>query len=210
MKHFSFALVAAALLAGCEDGYAPSQSDESSESSQIAAATTTSRRYSGRAVGAQSTVAGFTAKVVEVVLPWSGGTKSASLPSASIPNVLSAGTLNASVDGRYSRSISTASVGTLKLTHTGNTITATGLSALAKAECYNRRSGSSEITRLVVNGAPVTVTSEPNQTHAVNNGKLIINQQTKVTNSITVTALRLVIDGKADVLVASAQAGIVC
>jgi hypothetical protein len=60
---------------------------------------------------------------------------------------------------------------------------------------------------LHVAGTPVVVTGEPNQTVALPNGRLIINEQVSTATSITVNALHLVLDGGVEVFVASARAG---
>ena len=62
---------------------------------------------------------------------------------------------------------------------------------------------------LSINGAPITVTGQPNQTIPLLRGRVIINEQQPLFPSgMTVNALHIVIDGVADVVIASATAGI--
>ncbi len=205
---FPLAIVIAAV--ACSDQAVPIL-DPSESDQRPSFSTTSTPRYSGRAVAAQSTASGFTLKVVEAgPLPPRGGTQSASLPSASIPGVLTASTLNASVDGRFRRSVSTASIGSVTITAGGNTVRVTKLAATARAECYNRTSGSSSIAGLIVNDAPVSLTSAPNQTFTLPNGKLVVNEQRRSTNSITVIGLHLLITNGPDVQLSRTEGGIIC
>ena len=51
------------------------------------------------------------------------------------------------------------------------------------------------------------MSGEPNQTVAIPNGRVILNEQRISAGGITVNALRVIVDGVADVVVASATAG---
>jgi hypothetical protein len=55
---------------------------------------------------------------------------------------------------------------------------------------------------------PIAVTGEPNQTVAIPNGSVILNEQRISADGITVNALRVIVTGVADVVVASATAGV--
>jgi hypothetical protein len=204
-------MVVVALVLACDGSSPPTEPDRAEVPSLTF---TSSPRYSGLAISVRATVGGFTQTIVQAgPLPSSGGTQSFSLVGpVKVETLLTASALNASVDGRYRRSISTASLGSLTLRKAGNTIKANKVTAYARAECGNRRSGTSDIYNLTVNGAPVFLTSQPNQTITLPNGKLVINEQVQAStgNSITVTGLRLVINGQADVVVSKAQAGVIC
>lgn len=207
MHRIAPVLIAIAAVA-CSDQTGPAP-DESNQAPSFTV--TSSPRYSGRAGAAQAIVSGFTTKLVEAgPLPSNGGTQSASLPSASVPGVLTASTLNASVDGRFRRSISSASTGTFKLTAGGNTISGTQVSSTAKAECYNRTSGSASVASLTINGAPVSVTSAPNQTFTLPNGKVVFNEQTRASGRITVVGLHVILTSGPDVQLSRAEAGLIC
>jgi hypothetical protein len=67
--------------------------------------------------------------------------------------------------------------------------------------------GASEIGVLSIAGTPVVVTGEPNQTIALPNGRLVINEQILTETSITVNALHVVLDAGAEFVAASARAG---
>src|SRR5713226_8689410 len=70
-------------------------------------------------------------------------------------------------------------------------------------------SGTSYIDNLSINGIPVAVTGAPNQTIWVPGGQVIINEQTiSSTGTAVVNALHVAITGVADVVIASATAGI--
>ena len=67
----------------------------------------------------------------------------------------------------------------------------------------------SDISGLSINGMPVFLTGDPNQTIDLIGGRVVINeQQTDPSGTITVNALHVIVDGVADVVVASAKAGI--
>jgi hypothetical protein len=56
---------------------------------------------------------------------------------------------------------------------------------------------------------PVSVSGDPNQTITIPGGQLIINEQTISSNgAMVVNALHIIVNGVADVVIASATAGI--
>jgi hypothetical protein len=68
--------------------------------------------------------------------------------------------------------------------------------------------GISNIDNLSINGVPVPVTGDPNQTIGIPGGVLVINeQQVSGDGTTVVNALHAIVDGVADVVVASATAG---
>jgi hypothetical protein len=174
----------------------------------------TAATYSGRAVVVQANVLGTRTQVSEAKIGSSGGASEASLLTVSVPKLITARVAHASTvaQGRHSRSM--ASVADVNLTVAGHTIEAVLLQARATAECRKDGSiflrGESVIAQLVIDGKSIAVSGAPNQTIALGVGKVIINEQRKSTNSITVNALHVVIPGVADVIISSAQAGITC
>ena len=68
--------------------------------------------------------------------------------------------------------------------------------------------GRSEIDALSVNGMAVYVSGAPNQVVPLLGGRLVLNEQTASPTGTTVNALHLVVDGIADLAIASAKAGI--
>ncbi|HEY3117473.1 MAG TPA: choice-of-anchor P family protein, partial [Chloroflexota bacterium] len=176
--------------------------------------------YSGQATVIQTTVLGTSVTLADTgPLPQEGGALNATLLTASVPGLLTANVLHAATVGQGDMgqgdsSGAEASVADLDLTVGGNHITADFLRSSAKAQCNGAKasvSGSSEIVGLTINGQSVSVTGEPNQTIALPNGKVVINEQdTSTAGSITVNALHVVVDSIANVVVSSAHADIVC
>ncbi len=174
--------------------------------------------FSGQATGVRATVLGVDTVISDTgPLPSSGGSQEASLLSAEVPGLLTAEVFHASTIGQGDRTRSEASVANLALTVGGNNIAAEFLMARATAACAPGGatvSGSSEIVGLIINGQAVVVSGAPNQTVALPNGKVVINEQNSSvggrTGDITVNALHVVVDGVADVIVSSAHADISC
>jgi hypothetical protein len=97
----------------------------------------------------------------------------------------------------------------LGLTVAGISITADSVVAEASQVLGAAGNGSSYINNLAINGLPVTVTGAPNQTVQIPGGQLVINEQTiSATGSAVVNAIHVVVNGVADVVIASASAGI--
>jgi len=174
--------------------------------------------FSGQAIALRATVLGISTVIADTgPLPSSGGAQQASLLSAGVPGLLTADVLHATTVGQGDASRSRASVADLNLTVGGNTIASSLIASRAQARCAGgvpTLSGNSEIVALTVNGAPVAVSGQPNQTIALPNGALVINEQQSSTHGqagdITVNALHVVVNGLADVLISSAHADISC
>jgi len=174
--------------------------------------------FSGQATAVRATILGISTVISDTgPLPSSGGAQHASLLSASAPGLLTADVLHATTIGQGDASRSRASVADLNLTVGGNTISSSLIASRAQARCVGGApavSGSSEIVALTVNGAPIAVSGQPNQTIALPNGAVVINQQQSSiagqTGTITVNALHVVVNGLADVLISSAHADITC
>lgn len=178
--------------------------------------------YSGQAIGLKAKLLSITTTISDTgPLSCNGGTKSASLLSGALggPVVLTTGTLSASTIGQSLQSDAQASVQTLNLVVGGATVSATVVQSNAQAKCVTggpQISGSSVVTNLAINGNSVTVTGSPNQTVQLPSGlgKIVINSQTKsndgLTGSITVKALRIVLNGLGEIAVAQTHADITC
>jgi hypothetical protein len=70
-------------------------------------------------------------------------------------------------------------------------------------------SGSSTISNLSINGTPIYVTGAPNQAVWIPGGQVIINEQSiSSTGTAVVNAIHVTVTGVADVVIASATAGI--
>lgn len=167
--------------------------------------------YSGRATALRTAVSTH-ADTGE--LASTGGNLDAAELSAGVPGALTADTLHASTIGQSEYVHSEASVGSLAMAEGLNTISADLV--MSRAEAQNQggwviRSGRSHVDGLLVNGLPVVVTGEPNQTVPLVGGQLVINEQsqssTNGVSSITVTALHLIV-GDADIAIGSSRAGL--
>ncbi|HEU5261533.1 MAG TPA: choice-of-anchor P family protein [Gemmatimonadales bacterium] len=205
------ALVGALAVLGCSEAQNPAAPRPPSFSSSPSQSTT----YSGEATVVQAAVLGVSTELVHAgPLPSSGGADKEMFLEASVPGLLTAEVLHASTVGQGNHSRSEASIAELAVTVGGNTISAGFLMARAEARCVDgtpATSGSSEIARLVVNGQAIEVRGEPNETITLPNGRVVINeQQSAGPGDLTVNALRVVVDGVADVIIASAHADIGC
>jgi len=182
----------------------------------VGSASGSSTTFSGRATALRATVLGNSIVLSDAgPLPSSGGADEASLLTASVPGVLTARVLHAATIGQGDRSRSEASTADLDLTVGGQRVTASFLMARAEAVCSNGQAttrGSSEVLNLTINGQPIVVSGQPNQTIQLpaGAGRVVINEQTRSPGAITVNALHIVVTGVADVVISSAHADIGC
>lgn len=102
-----------------------------------------------------------------------------------------------------------ASLANLGMAVAGITISADSVTSQASQVLGGAGSGTSTITNLAINGVPVAVTGTPNQTIGIPGGQITLNEQTiPSTGSVVVNAVHVVVNGIADVVIASATAGI--
>ena len=132
----------------------------------------------------------------------------ASLVTGSVPSVLQAEVINAVTLGGTDQVDSEASLAGVGLTLGGTGISADFVMARATGSLAAAGGGSTLVNNLAINGVPVAVTGEPNQTIPIPGGQLVINEQTVSATGATVNALHATVLGAADVVVASATAGI--
>lgn len=177
--------------------------------------TTTSPTVLGSASAAQATVLGILGTGTTTVLAGTGtlgGTndaRDASMDTGSIPSTLNAETLSTDTISWVDEVDSEASLTNLNMTVAGIGITADSVMAQASQVLGAAGSGSSTLSNLAINGTPIAVTGDPNQTIWVPGGQVIINEQTiSSTGTAVVNALHVAITGVADVVIASATAGI--
>jgi hypothetical protein len=133
--------------------------------------------------------------------------REASQLTGSVPGLLSAEVLQATSIGLSNGVASQASLGNLALGVGGISIGADVVLAQAEASAGSA-TGSAVLGNLTLNGAPLAVSGDANQTISVPGGQLVINEQTATGGGITVNALHLVVDGVADVVLGSATAGV--
>jgi hypothetical protein len=134
--------------------------------------------------------------------------REASLSAGSVPSIVSGKTLHATTIGWPDQVKSEASLANLMLTVGGVTVGAEFAMARASAVLGLTGSGSVNIDGLSINGLPITVTGNPNQIIAIPGGRVVINEQSVTLAATVVNALHIAVTGVADVVVASATAGI--
>lgn len=172
--------------------------------------------YSGQATALRAMIPGSSFMVADTgPLPPEGGGRETGILDASVPGTLQANTVHAATVAQNGRSRSEASMADLSLDVAGVVIGAEFVSASAEAmwiddDCLVK--GSSEIVGLTVDGLPVVVTGEPNQTIPLLFGNVVVNEQVEQhigdACSMTVNALRVMVPGVADVVVSSAYVDI--
>lgn len=176
------------------------------------------------AVATAQTVSGDASAVQANVLGWStvlAGTgpladaqdlREASEVSSAILSVGSADVLHAatggSTNGGETSVASEASLADLALSVAGNSISAAFVMARAFTPAGGVPVGSSEFDALSINGMAVPVSGAPNQKVPLLGGRMVLNEQIASPGGTTVNALHIVIDGLADLVIASANAGI--
>jgi len=135
--------------------------------------------------------------------------RDASAVTGSAPSTLNAETLSAATISWVDQVDSYASLANLQMTVAGVGITADSVMAQASQVLGAAGSGSSTISNLSINGTPIDVTGAPNQAVWIPGGQVIINEQTvSSTGTAVVNALHVALTGVADVVIASATAGI--
>src|SRR6267143_4151654 len=126
----------------------------------------------------------------------------ASGATAGIPSLLTGEVLHAVTIGYPDQIDSEASLAALALNVAGTNIGADFVMSRALAVA-DGASGVSNISGLAINGIPIPVTGDPNQTIGIAGGVLIINeQQVGSDGTMVVNALHAVVSGVADVVVA--------
>jgi len=140
-----------------------------------------------------------------------GGTRDAreaSLVTGAVPSLLTGEALHAVTIGWPDQVASEASLGSLALTVAGTGISADSVMARALAVLGSAGTGRTDITGLSIKGIPILPTGSPNQTIAIPGGRVVIDEQISSVGASVVNALHVVVDGVADVVIASAKAGI--
>jgi hypothetical protein len=160
-----------------------------------------------RAVQASS-VLGTTTLADTGTLAGSSDAREASLGVGRVPSLVTCEVLRAATLGSTDRVASESSLANLTV-RLGTTAIYAGF-VLSQVEAV--RGAPTEVTssvgELTINGIPIEVTGEPNQTISIPGGRIVLNEQTTSAGSTTVTALHATVSGVADVVIASATAGI--
>jgi len=179
----------------------------------LGSAITHTASVSGQARAIQTSVVGLagttTTRLADTgTLSGSSDAREASLPTGSVPSVVSGDTLHATTIGWPDQVKSEASLAGLTVTVGGNTIGAGFVMARASAVQGFAAAGTVSIDGLSINGVPIWVTGSPNQTIGIPGGQVMINEQQTSPTSTVVNALHVTVTGVADVVVASASAGV--
>lgn len=177
--------------------------------------TSSSGTVTGQATVAQATLLGLlgtplTTTLVDTgTLAGSTDARDASQLAGGVASLLNAEVLQADTIGLPGEVDSEASLANLTVTVAGIPFSADFVRSSAVAITGAAGYASSEIDNLVVAGVPVAITGGPNQTIAIPGGQLVINEQSiSSTGSTVVNALHFTVYGVADVVVASATAGV--
>jgi hypothetical protein len=133
--------------------------------------------------------------------------RNASRGQGSIAGVFEGEALHAATIGSQDRVASEASAAGVTVSIAGVAIGADFVMSRALATTGGV-AGATNIEGLSIAGMPIEVTGQPNQTVAIPNGRVILNEQRISAAGITVNALHVIVDGIADVVVASATAGV--
>jgi hypothetical protein len=138
----------------------------------------------------------------------SSDARDATLGFGLVPAVLSAEVLRAVTIGWPDQVASETSLANLSMAVGGAGISADFVMAKASALLGQPSTASAIIANLSVNGMPVAVTGMPNQHISIPGGQVVINEQIVSLSGTTVNALHATVLGLADVVIASAKAGI--
>jgi hypothetical protein len=168
---------------------------------------------SGQAKAIQSNVVGLLGITTTVLadtgtLGGSNDAREASALTGSVPSVVTGDTLHATTIGWPDQVDSESSLANLSVTVGGTTIGADFVMARVSAVLGLAGAGTVSIDGLSINGLPVAVTGSPNQTIGIPGGRLVINEQPTSSTGAVVNALHVSVTGVADVVVASASAGV--
>jgi hypothetical protein len=168
----------------------------------------------GRAVQATSLASDGTATTTIVAdtgtLSSANDARDASQLTASAPSLMTADTPSSATISWDNEVDSSSSVTNLNVTVGGVVITANSVLSIASAVSgpHSPNTGVTIIDGLAVNGIPIAVTGSKNQTVAIPGGQMTINETKSTGNNITVNALHIVMNGTADVVIASSTAGV--
>lgn len=178
---------------------------------------TTATTASGDATAVQATVLGALGGLSSTTttlastgsLAGTSDARDASSLTGGVPALLTGETLSAATIGYPDQVDSMASIANLNLSLSGVGISADTVVAQASQVLGAAGCGSSSFGNLNINGVPINVTGIPNQIVAIPGGQVVINQQSVSSDgTMVVNALHVIVNGVADVVVASATAGI--
>jgi len=167
----------------------------------------------GEARVVQATVLGLLGGTTTVLADTGalGGTSDALQASAlrgSVPSLLTGEVLHATTIAGPGQVASEASLANLALSVAGTTVGADLVMARALAVLGGPGRGTSDIANLSINGVPIPVGGDTNQTISIPGGVVVINEQQTSPTGTVVNALHVIVNGVAEVVIGSATAGI--
>jgi hypothetical protein len=162
----------------------------------------------GQARAVQVTAIGTTVLADTGTLGGTADARDATLLTGLVPSLLTGEVLHAVTIGWPDQVASEASLANLNLAIGAIGITADVVMASALAALNAPVNARSFVDNLFVNGIYVNVTGAPNQRVVIPGGQVIINEQISSPSGMTVNALHATVLGIADVVIASATAGI--
>lgn len=137
-----------------------------------------------------------------------GDARDASLIVGRVGSTVGAETLDAATMAWSDQVVSEVSLTGVGVRVGTTTIAADTVIASVLAALDAAATAGSLVGNLSINGVPVAVTGQPNQRISIPGGQLVINEQSVSPSGTTVNALHATVAGVADVVIASATAGI--
>jgi hypothetical protein len=136
--------------------------------------------------------------------------RDASQPTASAPSLMDADDPSSATISWDNEVDSSSSVTNLNVTAGGVVITANSVLSMASVVSgpHGSNTGVTLIDGLAVNGNPVTITGNANQIVPIPGGHMTINETKSTGKSVSVNALHIVMNGAADVVIASSTASV--
>jgi len=169
----------------------------------------TAQTVTGQARAVQANAFGSTVLTDTGTLGGTSDARDATLDFGIVPSVLSGEVLRAVTIGWPDQVASETSLANLSMALGGTGISAGFVMARALAVLGQPSAAGSIINNLSVNGVAITVTGQPNQRITIPGGQVVIDEQTvSLSGSTTVNAIHATVFGVADVVIASATAGI--
>ncbi len=178
--------------------------------------TTTTTAITGDAAAVRATLFGALGLLTTTTALADTGTLSgvndardASMDTGTVPSVLTGEVLSAGTISWPDEVDSAVSLANLNMNVAGVGITADSVVAQASQVAGAAGTGSTTIDNLLVNGTPIAITGTPNQIVGIPGGQIVINEQSiSSTGTAVVNAIHVTVTGVADVVIASATAGI--
>src|SRR5216684_3760789 len=168
----------------------------------------------GDATAVRATVLGLLGTATTTALADTGtlsgvnDARDASMDTGTVPSVLTGEVLSAGTISWPDEVDSAVSLANLNLSVAGIGISADSVYSAASQVLGAAGTGSSTISNLSINGTPIAITGDPNQTVGIPGGQVVINEQSiSSTGTAVVNAIHVTVTGVADVVIASVTAG---